>query len=94
MMLPWLRHLPVIRQRFEASKEAGPLKMRALQDATVKRHIQRKLSGESKHSFIDVYLKKIEETKDDKSSFYGDQGRINLQRSLTDLFGAGKLYFC
>ena len=31
----------------------------------------------------------MEETKDERSSFYGPQGLANLQRSLTDLFGAG-----
>ena len=39
--------------------------------------------------FIDIYLEKMEETKDERSSFYGPQGLANLQRSLTDLFGAG-----
>ena len=39
--------------------------------------------------FIDIYLEKMEETKDENSSFYGPQGLANLQRSLTDLFGAG-----
>jgi hypothetical protein len=35
--------------------------------------------------FIDIYLEKMEETKDENSSFYGSQGLANLQRSLTDL---------
>ena len=39
--------------------------------------------------FIDIYLEKVEGTKDENSSFYGSQGLANLQRSLTDLFGAG-----
>ena len=39
--------------------------------------------------FIEVYLKKIQSTNDITSSFYGEDGMINLQRSLTDLFGAG-----
>jgi len=39
--------------------------------------------------FIDVYLEKVDSTKDENSSFYGTQGLANLQRSLTDLFGAG-----
>ncbi len=39
--------------------------------------------------FIDVYLAKIRGTADVNSSFYGENGRLNLQRSLTDLFGAG-----
>ena len=39
--------------------------------------------------FIDTYLRKIAATSDKESSFYGENGRLNLQRSLTDLFGAG-----
>lgn len=37
MMLPWLRFFPVIRDKFESSKQA-PLKMRRLQDKTVAEH--------------------------------------------------------
>jgi len=51
MMLPWLRYLPGVRQKFEASKEAGPLKMRELQDKAVKKHLKRKMSGNGKHNF-------------------------------------------
>ncbi len=29
--------------------------------------------------FIDIYLEKMEETKDENSSFYGPQGLANLQ---------------
>ena len=31
----------------------------------------------------------MKDTEDKESSFYGEQGKLNLQRSLTDLFGAG-----
>ena len=34
-------------------------------------------------NFIEVYLSKIAETSDIKSSFYGETGMHNLQRSLT-----------
>ncbi len=110
MMLPWLRHLPVIKDKFEETKEA-PLKMRRLQDKTVAEHEafikQKEGQGSNNNNpldepkdFIDVYLRKIRGTSDVTSSFYGDYGRVNLQRSLTDLFGAGSetsssmLLFC
>lgn len=94
MMLPWLRHIPGIREKFLASKKA-PLKMRLLQDHTVMKHETRTRKetnnncAEAPRDFIDVYLQKISETSDVHSSFYGDEGMLNLQRSLTDLFGAG-----
>lgn len=92
MMLPWLRHVPVIREKFLASKKA-PLKMRQLQNAAVAKHetkVEEDLNNNSgPGDFIDVYLKKIRSTKDVTSSFFGDNGKLNLQRSLTDLFGAG-----
>ena len=37
-------------------------------------------------NFIEVYLSKIAETTDIKSSFYGDTGMHNLQRSLTGVY--------
>ena len=39
--------------------------------------------------FIDEYLTKVDNCRNRKSSFFGDKGVVNLQRSLTDLFGAG-----
>jgi len=36
MMLPWLRHFPGVKAKFEESKELGPLKMRHLQNTAVK----------------------------------------------------------
>merc|ERR1719295_873569 len=39
--------------------------------------------------YIDIYLKKIGRTRERKSSFYRQSGITSLQRSLTDLFGAG-----
>lgn len=90
MMLPWLLKVPVIKGKFLESK-AAPLKMRKMQDSVVAKH--RKKSQEELEEFgkdfIDVYLEKIEKTTDRKSSFYGDNGMLNLKRSLTDLFGAG-----
>ena len=41
------------------------------------------------NDFIDEYLSKIDNCVDSKSSFFGDKGVKNLQRCLTDLFGAG-----
>nr|APH81375.1 cytochrome P450 CYP3033A1 [Tigriopus kingsejongensis] len=96
MMMPWLRFFPYIKEKFQASKEA-PLSMRKLQNKMVAQH-EEEQSGELDNNngvrkeskdFIDVYLDKIKETRDRKSSFFGDQGRLNLQRSLTDIFGAG-----
>lgn len=39
--------------------------------------------------FIDEYLAKVDNCRNRRSSFFGDKGVVNLQRSLTDLFGAG-----
>ncbi|TRY81001.1 hypothetical protein TCAL_13811 [Tigriopus californicus] len=94
MILPWLRFLPGIREKFLASK-AAPLSMRRLQNEMVAKHEQDSNTNNNEPSrkessdFIDVYLDKIKDTRDRKSSFFGDQGRLNLQRSLTDIFGAG-----
>ena len=41
------------------------------------------------NDFIDEYLTKVDNCRNRKSSFFGDKGVVNLQRSLTDLFGAG-----
>ncbi len=82
------RHFPGVKEKFLSSKQA-PLKMRQLQDATVSKHLGNINSDTSSGDFIDVYLSKIASTTDITSSFYGEDGRLNLQRSLTDLFGAG-----
>jgi len=46
-------------------------------------------NNDGDENFISVYLRKISQTNDITSSFYGETGMTNLQRSLTDLFGAG-----
>ena len=46
-------------------------------------------SFEKNNDFIDEYLSKVDNCRNRKSSFFGDKGVVNLQRSLTDLFGAG-----
>lgn len=102
MIYPWLRHLPMFNSQFSKSKSVGPMKMRQLQDDVVaekqKRRISRKESTEelfnsddlsNSNDFIDEYLTKVDTCRNRKSSFFGDKGVINLQRSLTDLFGAG-----
>ena len=47
-------------------------------------------AGSEDGNFIEVYLSKIEDTSDIKSSFYGETGMHNLQRSLT---GASSVLF-
>ena len=89
MMMPWLRHVPGIKEKFQESRRA-PLKMRQLQDRMVASHSQkRKTTTECSKDFIDAYLEKIDSTTDSSSSFHGKKGMTNLQRTLTDLFGAG-----
>ena len=46
-------------------------------------------SSEDSKDFIDVYLKEIEKTTDQESSFYGKYGEHSLISSLLDLFTAG-----
>ena len=90
MMLPWLRHIPFVKDKFMASRHA-PLKMRKLQNKSVEDHQQKfdSNNNEQPSDFIEAYLRKIQDTTDSNSSFYGEDGMLNLQRSLTDLFGAG-----
>jgi hypothetical protein len=45
--------------------------------------------GKNSNDFIDEYLSKVDNCRNRKSSFFGDKGVVNLQRALTDLFGAG-----
>ena len=62
--------------------------MRQLQDRTVAEHVatlNTRENGnpdeeEGPRDFIDVYLKKIKECNDITSSFYGEDGMLNLQR--------------
>ena len=41
------------------------------------------------NDFIDEYLSKVDSCRNRKSSFFGGKGVFNLQRTLSDLFGAG-----
>ena len=91
MMLPWLRHVPGIREKFLDSKKAT-YQMRELQNKVVDKQMQNfdgNNNNEEPTNFIEAYLNQINSTSDSKSSFHGDDGMLNLQRSLTDLFGAG-----
>ena len=59
-----------------------------------KRRASQKMSDaydtfDRENDFIDEYLTKVDNCRNRKSSFFGDKGVVNLQRSLTDLFGAG-----
>ena len=59
-----------------------------------KRRASQKMSDvydtfDKENDFIDEYLTKVDNCRNRKSSFFGDKGVVNLQRSLTDLFGAG-----
>jgi len=46
--------------------------------------------SEFPRDFVDVYLNEIENTKDMKSSFFGQMGEDSLVAVLLDLFLAGK----
>ena len=87
MILPWLRHLPYFRGQFEQAKKS-PQEMRELTSESIQRH-RDTYQEEHQRDFIDCYLKKIKETVDPASSFHGEKGEANIQRTLTDLFGAG-----
>nr|AKH03500.1 cytochrome P450 3033B1 [Paracyclopina nana] len=104
MIYPWLRHLPFFNSQFSHSKNVGPLKMRQMQDEMVamkqKRRESRKETLEERkvdyfdgdglqNDFIDEYLSKVDSCRNRKSSFFGGKGVFNLQRTLSDLFGAG-----
>ncbi len=72
--------------------------MRLMQDKVVADHEARqreentlnvpeeeKKARRKNSDYIDVYLDKIADTEDKDSSFYGEQGKRNLQRSLTGM---------
>lgn len=88
MIMPWLRHLPYFNSRFEAARRS-PQEMREVTSASIQDHMDT-YQEEDNRDFIDCYIKKIRETKEDtSSSFYGARGEGNMQRALMDLFGAG-----
>jgi cytochrome P450 len=87
MIMPWLRHLPFFNGRFEAARRS-PQEMREVTSASIQAH-RDTYQEEHQRDFIDCYIKKMRETTDADSSFYGAQGEGNIQRTLMDLFGAG-----
>ena len=87
MIMPWLRHLPFFNSQFEAARRS-PQEMREVTSASIQGHLDT-YQEEHQRDFIDCYIKKMRETTDSSSSFYGAQGEGNMQRTLMDLFGAG-----
>ena len=86
-LFPWLRRFPIIKSIFEKAR-SSPQEMRKVTSKSIQSHIE-SYDGEIERDFIDCYLKKMNETKDEKSSFYKGNGEGNIQRTVMDLFGAG-----
>jgi len=87
MVFPRLRHLPILKGLFNKSRQF-PQEMREVTSETIQNHFDT-YEGEHQRDFIDHYIKKINETEDPNSSFYGKKGAANMQRTIMDLFGAG-----
>ena len=82
MVFPWLMKF--------VSHLARNLKlsMRSMMSAIVDDHIKSYNEGYER-DLVDSYVKKINETEDPKSSFFGQRGRTNLEQNMLELFGAG-----
>jgi len=87
MIMPWLRHLPYFSGQFEAARRS-PQEMREVTSASIQAHVET-YQEDHQRDFLDCYIKKMRETTDTSSSFYGARGEGNIQRTLMDLFGAG-----
>ena len=87
LILPWLRRLPLFRTKFQQAR-SSPQQMREVTSESIKKHLET-FDENHQRDFIDCYIKKMMETTDEKSSFFKGHGEGNMQRTVTDLFGAG-----
>jgi len=87
--LPWLSKLLPNRITGIKKAQAAMNGLQTIIRSVIEEHRQRFVPGSTPNDYIDTYLQQIEDTDDPTSSFYQNEGVLNLVDSLTSLFIAG-----
>ena len=86
------KYFPKISSLWFAKRIASNKNMASQVKSLCQKFIESHLSTydeDNMRDFVDAYINKIKETKDPKSSFFGDHGYKSLQIMMMDLFLAG-----
>ncbi|KAG4069821.1 hypothetical protein HA402_006836 [Bradysia odoriphaga] len=87
--LPWLAALIPGKKSGTEKMQAAVHNIHKLLRSVIEEHRQRFVPGSMPQDYIDAYLQQIDECDDPKSSFYQDEGVLNLIDGLTNMFVAG-----